>query len=215
MGAIALIGGTGRAGFGLGVRWALAGQRIIIGSRRIEKAEEAAARARARAGAADITGARNGDAAAAGEIIVLTIPFSAQPAILGEIRGAVLGKVVVDTTVPLRQHAPPQLETVPAGSAAAQAQMLLPDARVVAAFHTVSAERLNRFGDPLGEDVLVCGDDPDAKAAVIGLAQMLGARGLDVGDLAQAATLERLAALIIGLNQRYRRKSIGVRFTGV
>lgn len=215
MGPIAIIGGTGRQGFGLAVRWALAGRQILIGSRDVEKARAAERRAKRIVEAADISGMSNREAAERAETVVLTIPFDAQGAILGEIREAVRGKVVVDTTVPLRQHAPPQLEIVKAGSAAAQAQALLPNSRVVAAFQTVSYTQLKRVGEPLDGDLPICGDDPQAKADVIGLAELLGARGLDVGNLGQAATLERLAALIIGLNQRYRRKAIGIRFTGV
>lgn len=215
MGPIAIIGGTGRQGFGLAVRWALAGRQILIGSRDVDKARATERRAKRIVEAADISGMSNREAAERAESVVLTIPFDAQGAILEEIREAVRGKVVVDTTVPLRQHAPPALEIVKAGSAAAQAQALLPNSRVVAAFQTVSYTQLKRVGEPLDGDLPICGDDPQAKAAVIGLAELLGARGLDVGDLGQAATLERLAALIIGLNQRYRRKAIGIRFTGV
>ena len=215
MGPIAVVGGTGRLGFGLAARWARAGRRVIIGSRQAAKAEEAAQQARALAGEGDISGAANAEAAAAADIVVLTIPFAAQAAILEVLRPAVRGKVVVDTTVPLRQYAPPQLELIPAGSAAAQAQALLPEARVIAAFHTVSQTLVRRIDEPLEGDMLVCGDDPAAKAAVVDLAAALGMRALDAGGLEQAVTLERLAALVIGLNQRYRRRAIGVRFTGI
>ncbi len=215
MGPIAVVGGTGHLGFGLAARWARAGRRVIIGSRQAAKAEEAAQQARALAGEGDIRGAANAEAAAAAEIVVLTIPFAAQAAILEDLRRDVRAKVVVDTTVPLRQYAPPQLESIPAGSAAAQAQALLPEARVVAAFHTVSQTLVRRIDEALEGDVLVCGDDPGAKAAVVDLAAALGMRALDAGGLEQAVTLERMAALVIGLNQRYRRKGVGVRFTGI
>lgn len=214
MRTIAVIGGTGDLGFGLAARWARAGHAVVIGSREAAKAEDAARRASALAGAT-ITGAPNAAAAATGEIVVLTIPFAAQAAILDGIRSAVGGKVVVDATVPLRQYAPPLLAEIPAGSAAAQAQTLLPAARVVAAFHTVSQALVRRLDRPLEGDVLVCGDDAAGKAEVITLVEALGMRGVDAGDLAQAATLERLGALLIGLNQRYRRKGIGVRLTGL
>ncbi len=215
MGPIAVIGGTGHLGFGLAARWARAGQTVIIGSRLGPKAEAAAEQARAVAGESTISGAANIAAAAAAEIVVLTIPFAAQAAILEDLRPAVGSKIVVDTTVPLHQYAPPRLKVIPAGSAAAAAQALLPDARVVGAFHTVSQVLVRRIDEPLEGDVLVCGDDPAAKAAVVDLAATLGVRALDVGGLEQAATLERLAALVIGLNQRYRRKAIGVRLTGI
>ncbi len=218
MSTVAIIGGTGHLGLGLAARWARAGRRVIIGSRRTDKALAAAKEALALAGeGADgaISGTLNAEAAAAAQVVVLTIPFAAQEAILAEVRPAVAGKVVVDTTVPLRQYAPPLLEEIPAGSAAAQAQALLPEARVVAALHTVSQTVVRRIGQPLEGDVLICGDDEEAKAVAAALVADLGTRALDAGGLTQAATLERLAALVIGLNQRYRRRAIGVRFTGI
>ena len=212
---VAVIGGTGKEGFGLAVRWARAGQRVIIGSRSPEKAREAAERAGGLGVEEQVAGLLNRDAAAVAEIVVLTIPYAGQAAILGDIRAAVRGKIVVDTTVPLWRYSPPELDIPPAGSSAQQVQMLLPDSRVIAALHSVSAVKLNRFDEPLKEDVLVCGDDAAAKAAVNGLIEALGMRPLDAGGLAEAVTVERLAALIIGMNQRYRRKAIGVRFTGI
>ncbi len=216
--SIAIIGGTGHLGLGLAARWARAGRRVIIGSRQAAKAAAAAQEARALAGDGTdgaVSGALNREAAASAEIVVLTIPFTAQRAILADVRPAVAGKVVVDTTVPLRQYAPPLLEEIPSGSAAAQAQALLPEARVVAALHTVSQAVVRRVSEPLEGDVLICGDDEEAKAVAAALVAYLGTRALDAGALAQAATLERLAALVIGLNQRYRRRAIGVRFTGI
>ncbi|MDR5708639.1 MAG: NADPH-dependent F420 reductase [Armatimonadota bacterium] len=212
---IAVIGGTGREGFGLGLRWATAGLPVILGSRSRERAEEAVLRARSLRPEAPISGALNREAAGAATVVLLAIPFAAQEAILSDIREAVRGKVVVDTTVPLRRLRPPELEIPPAGSAAQQAQHLLPEARVVAAFHTISAHRLQRLEIPLEEDTLVCGDDPEAKETVIHLSRRIGLRGLDAGGLHQAATLERLAALVLQLNQRYGKKDIGLRFVGL
>lgn len=210
---IAVIGGTGREGFGLAVRWALAAQQVVIGSRSPEKAARAVERARA-AGAA-LLGMPNPDAAAAADIIVVTVPYAAQETTLAAIREAAGGKIVVETTVPLARLSPPEPLVPAAGSAAQQAQALLPASRVVAGFHTVSAEKLKAFDRVLDEDVLLCGDDAEAKAEVANLAALLGMRGLDAGPLSEAATVERLAALIMGMNQRYRRKAIGVKFTGV
>ncbi|MCS7172826.1 MAG: NADPH-dependent F420 reductase [Armatimonadetes bacterium] len=212
---IAVIGGTGKEGFGLGLRWATAGLAVILGSRSRERAEDAVLRARSLRPEAQLSGALNREAAEAATVVVLTIPFAAQEAILSDIREAVRGKVVVDATVPLRRLRPPELDIPPAGSAAQQAQRLLPEARVVAAFHTLSAHRLQRLEVPLEEDTLVCGDDPEAKETVIRLSRRIGLRGLDAGGLEQAATLERLAVLILQLNQRYGKKDIGVRFVGV
>lgn len=211
---VAVIGGSGKEGFGLAVRWARAGQTVVIGSRSAQKAATAAAQASDLAGH-PVTGRTNRQAAAAAEVIVLTIPYGGQPPILDDLRPAVGGKVVVDTTIPLRQYAPPVLETPPEGSSAEHVQAALPDAKVVAALHSVSSAALRRFDDPLHEDALVCGNDPAAKRTVIALVQALGMRGLDAGGLDAASTIERLGALIIGMTQRFRRNAIGIRLTGI
>jgi len=212
---VAVIGGTGREGFGLAARWARAGHDVVLGSRSTEKAAAAAARAAALAPGVTLRGAANRDAAAEAEVITLTIPFSGHEPILAEIRDAVSGKPVIDTTVPLRQYAPPELERIPAGSAAQQVQAALPRARVVAALHSVSAVKLARFDEALDGDVLYCGDDLEAKETCARLIESLGMRPLDAGGLSGAAALESLAAVIIGMNQRYKRKAIGIRFTGI
>jgi len=211
---IAVIGGTGRQGFGLAVRWAMAGFHVILGSRDPQRAEATAERAQRARGELPLHGTGNREAAEAADVIVLTIPFSAQAEILPSIRAAVAGKVVIDTTVPLRSFSPPVLEIPSVGSAAQQVKALLPDARVGAAFHTVSAVKLNAFSTPLEEDTLVCGEE-GAKEAGIVLAERIGLRGLDAGPLEAAATLERLGALLVALNQRYHRRAIGVRFVGL
>lgn len=212
---VAVIGGTGKEGFGLTVRWAAAGHRVIIGSRSPERAREAVERAAGLAPEGALSGTGNGEAAAEAEAVVLTIPYSGHEPILSEIRDQTRGKVVVDTTVPLRQFAPPELERVPAGSAAQHVQQLLPQARVTAAMHSVSSVKLARFGERLEGDVLYCGDDEEARRICAGLIESLGMRPLDAGGLGSARSLEVLAALIIGLNQRYKRKAIGLRFTGL
>ena len=232
MTTVAVIGGTGREGFGLAVRWWLAGHRVLIGSRDPERARQAVDRAlqaaapagepvgcgATRAGAGvrgELAGAANGEAARLAEVVVLTIPFHGQAGILGELREAVQDRVVVDTTVPLRSFRPPELEEVPEGSSAQRVQALLPGARVVAAFHTVSAVKLADLRRPLDEDTLICGDDKAARELVAKLAGDIGLRGVDVGPLRQARALELLACLVIGLNQRYRRPAIGIRFEGL
>ncbi|GBD31004.1 hypothetical protein HRbin32_02121 [bacterium HR32] len=214
MGQVAIVGGTGQEGFGLGLRWARAGLGVVLGSRVRERAEEAVQRAR-QLGPGNVLGATNREAAEAGEVVVLAIPFDAHEEILAGLREVVRGKVVVDTTVPLRRLNPPELLVPPEGSSALRVQSLLPEARVVAAFHTVSAHKLRRLDRELEEDTLVCGDDPLAKERVADLAKALGLRAVDGGGLDQAATAERLAALVIGLNWRYRRKAVGIRFVGL
>jgi hypothetical protein len=212
---VAVIGGTGKEGFGLAVRWASAGHQVIIGSRSPDRARQAVERAAGLTPAGVLRGAGNREAAAEGEVVVLTIPFSGHEPILSEIGGETGGKVVVDTTVPLRQFSPPELERIPAGSAAQHIQNLLPQARVAAALHSVSSVKLARFEEALEGDVLYCGDDRDAKRVCAQLIENLGMRPLDAGELAASAALEVLAALIIGMNQRYKRRAIGIRFTGI
>jgi NADPH-dependent F420 reductase len=215
METIAILGGTGKEGMGLGTRWARAGRRILIGSRDAGKAAEAAAKALADAPGAFVSGVANADAARAADVIVLTIPYTGMEPILSAVRDVCAGKIVVDTTVPLRLFAPPTLDAMPGGSAGATAQRLLPASRVVAAFHTVSSAKLHKFDEPVEGDVLVCGDDAEAKAKVSELASLIGMRALDAGGIDRAGALEQLAVVVIGMNQRYKKKSIGVRFTGV
>jgi NADPH-dependent F420 reductase len=158
---------------------------------------------------------KNLDAAKVADVIVLAIPYVAQGDILPEIREAVEGKVVVDTTVPLRSVVPPELERIPEGSSAQRVQSLLPGSKVVCGLHTVSAARLRRLGEPLEGDVLLCGDDDVAKGIVMELVRDLGMRALDAGGLARAASLEHLALLVLTLNHKYGTREIGVRFVGV
>lgn len=212
---IAVIGGTGKEGFGLAVRWAAAGHRVIIGSRSAERAREAVERAAGLAPDGTIRGAENREAASEAEAVVLTIPFGGHEPILSEIRERTDGKVVVDTTVPLRQFSPPELVRIPAGSAAQHVQQLLPRTSVAAALHSVSSVKLARFEETLEGDVLYCADDPEARQVCAQLIESLGMRPLDAGGLSASAALEVVAALIIGLNQRYKRRAIGIRFTGV
>jgi NADPH-dependent F420 reductase len=188
---------------------------VILGSRDEAKARSATEKAREAVPEVAMEGAPNSQAAAGADVVVLTVPFAGQEAILDEIREGAAGKVVIDTTVPLRTYAPPQLELVIDGSSAQRVQRILPESRVVAAFHSVSARRLRRFGEPLQEDTPVCGDDERAKRIAIELAERIGLRGLDVGGLEVAHALEYLAVVILRLNERYERKAVGVRFVGL
>lgn len=218
---IAILGGTGHEGSGLGLRWAKAGHSIIIGSRTAEKAQTAAAELNAKLGAplvrgASVRGADNVTAAREAEIVVLTVPYAAHTATLESVREAVQGKIFVDVTVPL---APPKVSRVlmpAAGSASQEAQNLLgPDVRVVTAFQNISAEHLKDAEHPIDCDVLVCGDDKDAKAVIIQLAGDAGIQAWDAGPLANAVIPEGLTSVLIGLNIRYKVKSSGIRLTGL
>jgi|DewCreStandDraft_5_1066085.scaffolds.fasta_scaffold00253_43 NADPH-dependent F420 reductase len=213
---IAIIGGTGQQGFGLALRWARAGHQILIGSRSPQRAAEAAKRLLALIPGAAAQGLPNEQAAAQAEIVVLTIPYTAQAELLPPLGEVVRGKIVVDVTVPLLSKRPPIVDRPPAGSAAEQAKELLgEEVQLVSGFHTVSGYLLSRLDEPVEGDILICGDADGAKREVIALAQDLGARAIDVGPLQNAATLEHLAGLLIGLNILYKRRAIGIKLTGI
>lgn len=202
---IAILGGTGDLGHGLAVRFCAAGHEVIVGSRSPERGAEIAGRL----GLRNARGAGNAAAAREGDIVIVACPSEGHAALVGALAAELQGKIVVDATVPIGSgltYAPPA-----AGSAAAETQALAPGARVVAAFHTLSARLLADLGRPLDQDVLVCGDDDAAKVRVMDLIDSIGARGVDAGGLAAAATVEALAVLIIGLNVRYRRRHLGIR----
>lgn len=215
---IAVIGGTGAEGSGLAVRWAAAGYPIVIGSRSAEKANTAAAELSALlpAGSAPITGAANAEAAASAELIVLSVPYDAQPATIEQIKAASQGKIVITVGVPLK---PPKVSTVwqpPGGSAAQEAQTQLgEDVRLVSAFQNISATHLKDLAWQPDCDVLVTGDDKAAKAVAIELANVAGFYGIDAGPLANSSVVEGLTALLIGINARHKVKGSGVRITGI
>lgn len=210
---LAVIGGTGALGGALAKRWAAAGYPVIIGSRSADKAA-AAAEALVPGDGSSARGMTNADAAEAADIVVVTVPFANHRAILDEIKDAVQGKVVVDSTVPL---VPPKVGTVqlpPEGSAAVAAQMVLGDeVRVVSAFQNVAAHKLAGDG-AIDCDVLVCGNDKAARDVVIGLIEALGLRGLHAGPLANSVAAEALTSILIGINRRYKVDGAGVRITG-
>lgn len=213
--SVAVVGGTGAEGGGLALRFALAGARVHIGSRNLEKAQEAALRI-----SGQTTGHTNEDAAAAASIVVLTVPLSAQVETLKSIRGSLApGAILVDATVPLEVAIGGRLSrtlTLWDGSAAQQAARILPGVPVVAAFHALSAEALTKPDRPLDCDTLICGDSVEAKTAVARLAEMIpGVRAIDAGPLENARLLENAAALLISLNLRYKVRESGIRITGL
>jgi NADPH-dependent F420 reductase len=216
---IGILGGTGAEGMGLALRFARAGSRVVIGSRNFDRAVEAARTAAARTGG-EVEGRLNPDAAEA-EIVVLTVPLAAQIATLKSVRERLRrGTVLVDATVPLEVSIGGRLTHTLglwAGSAAEQAARYAPEGvAVVAAFHSLSAELLAALDEPVDCDVLICGDNEEAKTAVADLAGFIaGARAVDAGPLEAARMVESLAALLIGLNVRQRAKHAGVRITGL
>jgi 8-hydroxy-5-deazaflavin:NADPH oxidoreductase len=219
--AVAIIGGTGAEGSGLALRFAKAGLRVLIGSRNLEKALAAAREIASRIGAGEVAGYTNPDAASKAAIVILTVPLSAQIEILKSIRVSFApGAILVDATVPLEIAIGGRLSrTVNLwdGSAAQQAARLAPEGvPVVAAFHGLSAEALRRLDQPVDSDTLICGDSPEAKAAICKLAQAIpGVRPIDAGPLENARFLESSAALLIALNLRHKVKHSGLRITGI
>jgi NADPH-dependent F420 reductase len=220
-GKIGILGGTGPEGSGLAARWAAAGEHIVIGSREAQRAGETATLLRARLGAnAKLDGTDNASVVAQCEVIVLTVPFSGQAALLKQLKPHWRpGQILIDTTVPLAAAvggAPSRMLNVWQGSAAQQARELVPPSvAVAAAFHNVSAELLAKDG-PVDCDILVCSDEEEAKRVASDLAEKIpGARALNGGKLENARIVESLTALLIGLNVRYKAHTAGIRFTGL
>jgi len=211
--SIAIVGGTGLLGSGLARRLAAAGYPLLIGSRTADKAQTTAAQL-ANAGAS-VKGTSNAEAAKAGVLVIVTVPWQSQGAILEEIRPHVAGKLVIDTTVPL---VPPKVARVqlPAEQSAALAaqQRLGPGVRVAAAFHTIAAHKLQR-DEPIDGDVLVFGDDAKDREIVIGLAQAIGLRGVHAGPLVNAVAAEALTSVLIGINRAYKVDGASIRITGI
>jgi len=222
---IAIIGGTGPAGMGLALRWARAGETIIIGSRDASRAEQAAATIRQRVGRmpssaqVNVTGLENSAACAATDLLMLTVPFAGQAALLKELKPAIRpGSILIDATVPLAASVGGRATRTLAvwqGSAAQQTAELVPKGvSVVAAFHNVSADVLNS-DDDVDCDVIVCSDDPKAAEIAMDLAARIPRiRAIDGGKLENARTVEQITALLIGLNIRHKGHS-GIRITGL
>ena len=211
---IAVIGGTGDLGGGLARRWAQAGHTVIIGSRTDEKAQASAAAMNESLGLDTVQGKENGSAAAAADIVALTVPFSNQQPMLEAIREGVEGKILIDATVPLM---PPKVGTVQLpekDSAAVMAQEFVGEGvKVVAAFQNVGAEHL-QTDHGIECDVLVAGNDPDSREVVIGLVADAGLKGWHAGPLANSAAAEALTSILITINRRYKIAGSGIRITG-
>jgi NADPH-dependent F420 reductase len=211
---LAVIGGTGALGGALAGRWAAAGYPVIVGSRAAEKAVAAAGEITPAEDAPPAKGMANAEAAAAGDIVVVTVPFASHDAILRDIKNACAGKIVVDATVPLVPPKVARVQLPPAGSAAVAGQKLLGDSvKVVSAFHNVAAHKLAQ-GAAVDCDVLVCGDDKAARETVVALAEALGLRALHAGPLANSVAAEALTSILIGINRRYNVDGAGIRITG-
>ncbi len=217
---IAIIGGTGPAGMGLALRWARAGETIVIGSRDEERAQLAAAAIQLKAGnQGNVSGMENKAACAAADILVLTVPFEGQAGLLKQLKSSIApGSILIDATVPLAASVGGRASRplgVWQGSAAQQAAELVPkEVSVVAAFHNLSAELLTG-DDPLDCDVIVCSDDADAGQLTRDLAAKIpDVRAIDGGKLENARIVEHVTALLIGLNIRHKGHA-GIRITGL
>lgn len=206
---IAVIGGTGNLGAAIARRLAKAGRKVIIGSRSAASAQTVAEEL-----GFGLFGLANADAAAVGDIVILTVPFAAQEATLRDIAPHLADKIVVDTTVPLVPPKVMRVDLPPEGSAAVRIQRLLGETvTIVSAFHNVAAHKLMTDQD-IDCDVLIFGDDTAAREVVVGLANAAGLRGLHGGALANSAAAEALTSVLIFLNKAYNVDGAGIRITG-
>ncbi len=239
---VAVLGGTGSEGWGLALRWAIAGYPVIVGSRSAERAAQAAAEiaeaaneslsgnaldveldraelarrlARPTPEAANVRGMANHDAAQACDIAILTVPFSAQRATAEEVKDALTGKILVDVTVPLM---PPKVLRVqlPAGGSAVAAlqEALGKEIRVVSAFQNIAAAHLRDPDHEIECDILVCGDEKAARDEVIKLAEAAGMRAWHCGPIANSAAAEAMTSLLLFINRNYGIDGSGFRITG-
>jgi len=212
---IAVLGGTGAEGSGIALRLARAGHTVLIGSRNPDKAASVCADLRSLAPDARIEPVDNRSAAAAAQVVILTVPHAAQQATVQEVRDALAGKILVDATVPLVPPKVARVQLPEGGSAVAAVQKLLGDAvRVVSAFQNVSAHHLRDIDHEVDCDVLVSGDDPEARELVIQLAADMGMRAWHAGPIANSAVAEALTSVLIAINTRYKIPGAGIRITG-
>lgn len=214
---IAIIGGTGREGSGLGFRWALAGHEVLIGSRNVDKAIKAVEDLMPRFEGKEvrISAWTNEEAVEQCDIAVLTVPFNAHAATLEGLREQLQGKILIDVCVPLVPPKVTKVQMPPEGSAALQAKAILgPDVQVVDAFQTISFEHL-LSGEEIDCDVLVAGGNKEAREVVIGLAEDIGLKAWDAGVIENTVVLEGLTSILIGLNIKYKVPSAGIRLTGI
>ena len=207
---IAVVGGTGPQGRGLAYRWAMHGHRVVLGSRSVERAQATAQEITDRLPSAEVSGARNADAVAGAEVVVLAVPYDGHDQLVTSLAVGLADKVVISCVNPLGfDKDGPYGLAVPGGSAAETTAALVPSARVVGAFHHVAAPSLwgeQEFLDH--EDVLVCGDDVEAKQVAIEMARAVTSRdGVDAGRLRIARQLEPWTAVLISVNRRYKTRS--------
>lgn len=211
---IGVVGGTGKEGRGMALRWARAGHEVFIGSRDAERARASAEELSAEVGR-PLQGGDNASAVSASEVVVLSVPYSAHASTLQGLKTELAGRVLIDITVPLQ---PPKVTSVnlPAGqSAALEAQQILgADTPVVAALHHVSAVHLRDLEHAIDCDVLACSDDKAALERALTLIRDLGVRAFDAGPLRNAIALESLTPILLHMNRSLKGRSVGIRITG-
>ena len=213
---LGIIGGTGPEGRGLALRFALAGERVVIGSRDEARAQSAAESVLDNAPAGSVSGATNAAAAAGADVVLVSVPYAAQRSTLSGLTAELAGKVVISLVAPLEfERGRASAVRVEEGSAALEAQALLPDSTVAAAFQNVSAEDLLVPDKSIDSDVVVCADDADALRLVMDLAERIeGVRAVNGGGLANARYVEDLTALLLNINRIYKAHS-SIKITGI
>lgn len=213
---IAILGGTGKEGMGIGYRWAKAGHDITIGSRQESKALEAAAKLQEMLdNKFEVHGKENLEAATEAELLVLTVPYSAHIAMCEYIKDASQGKIVIDVTVPLVPPKVTKVQMPPAGSATLEAKEILGEnTSVVAAFQNISYEHLVEDGE-VACDVLVSGDSKASREIVMKLIQEAGLVAIDAGPIENSVVVEGLTSILIGINKQFGIHDAGIKITGI
>lgn len=213
---LSILGGTGKEGTGLALRWAHAHYAVIIGSRDRARAEAAAEAINERLGRDGVVhGMTNVEAAAAGDIAVLSVPYAAHRATLESVKDALNGKILIDVSVPLDPEHRRRVRLPAGGSAGAEAQELLGDGvKVVSAFQNISFNHLHDLNTPVECDVIITGNDAEAKQQVIALAEAIGTRAFDGGRIENAVAAESLVATLLNISARHKLANAGIRITG-
>jgi hypothetical protein len=210
--SVAIVGGTGNLGSALALRLGAPGVKIIIGSRDAEKAKKAVETLNPKLRAGELVGTTNREAVTGADFVVIAVPYEGHAQMVSDLKGQLAGKVVIDTVVPLKKVQP---FVPPVGSALQEAQQILGDeAPVVGALHNISAVDLGDVDAPLG-DVLVCGDNVEAKAKVMKIIERIGATAYDGGTASYAYVIEGLTGVIIYLNRKYKSKHGSIKITGI
>lgn len=210
--SVAIVGGTGNLGSALALRLGAPGVKIIIGSRDAEKAKKAVETLMPQLRAGEMVGTTNREAVKHADFVIIAVPYEGQAQMVQDLKGQLAGKIVIDTVVPLNKVKP---FVPPAGSALQEAQQIIGDeAPVVGALHNISAVDLGDVDSPLG-DVLVCGDDAEAKQKVMEVITRIGATAYDGGPASNAYVIEGLTGVIIALNRKYKSKHGSIKITGI